>query len=310
MPIELTQINSSQFQALSRATTVFFFAVGPLEDHGPHLPLGLDLQEARFLGWKAAQELEKQMPGWSGVIMPEAALGIEANTSQIVITVRAHVLRDWLVDSCRCLIRCGFFHFVCFTGHLGPRQLTAIEEAGKIIGRAQWWNPRSAPFFVPKKIRPTLLSAQSGSISWKEVLTSPFWPDPKEHGGERDTSVALAISEGLVSPIFQDLPRVNRLSSRWIRNFSRRMGRLSGYWGDPSVAHPKQGEIEMAQSVEVLFPKFKVVWEGHRPQSLFRSWYSILPPNQSFFKAWLLFALILLFLAGWSFLSALTYHLD
>src|SRR4051794_35831940 len=111
MPIVMIKVSSPQLEGLPRDKTVFFFPVGPLEDHGPHLPVGIDLVESAQLCLLAAQRLEAQMPGWVGVIMPRAALGVDSNTTRIAITVRPHVLRDWLVDSCRSLIRVGFCHF-------------------------------------------------------------------------------------------------------------------------------------------------------------------------------------------------------
>src|ERR1700744_4230787 len=97
---ELKNLTSAQVQALSREKTVFFFSVGPLEDHGPHLPMGLDLLEAEHCCELAADCLSEQMPGWVGIKMPSIPLGIDSNTTQFAITVRPHVLRDWLVDAC------------------------------------------------------------------------------------------------------------------------------------------------------------------------------------------------------------------
>src|SRR4051812_27649026 len=126
-------LRRTELDALPKSQTVFFFGVGPLEDHGPHLRMGLDVAEAEWLCRSAAERLEKEKPGWVGVLMPSVPLGIDSDTTELAITVRPHVLRDWLVDACRSLRRAGFSHFVCFSGHLGPRQLTAIEEAGKIL---------------------------------------------------------------------------------------------------------------------------------------------------------------------------------
>jgi len=41
------------------------------------------------------------------------------------------------------------------------------------------------------------------------------------------------------------------------------------------------------------------VLNGANPNSLFRSWYSIFPPNKSFFKAWIIFGLIGLLMVLW-----------
>src|SRR6201986_4099565 len=99
MPLEFVSLTRAKLDALPKASTVFFFPVSPLEDHGPHLPLGLDLFEAAELCKLAAERLERDMPGWNAGIMPAAPLGIDSNTQALALTVRAHVLRDWLVDA-------------------------------------------------------------------------------------------------------------------------------------------------------------------------------------------------------------------
>ncbi len=304
MPIEFTKISSFVLENLPRDKSVFFFPVGPLEDHGPHLPLGLDLQEAHFLCTLTAKYLEEQTPGWHGIIMPQAPLGIESNTTRIAITVRPHVLRDWLVDATQSLVRLGFSHFVCYSGHIGPRQLTAIEEAGLIIrkqNRRKRWRSKLMGF---KTHYPTLISARSAFIPLKDVLKSPFWPDPIEHGGKRDTSVALALNEKEVKPLYKTLSNFPQNSSRWMRNLNRRRNRMTGYWGNPSGAEAALGEQELLKIITRLFPKLKAVWDGANPNSIFRSWYSILPPNKSFFKAWILVACIICLMATWILLNS------
>ena len=195
MPVEFAKLTASDLRALSPEKTVFFFAAGPLEDHGPHLPLSLDMMQATQLCFSSAQRLEREMPEWKGVLMPAAPLGIESNTQQMAITVRPHVLRDWLVDSCRALNKAGFRHFVCFSGHLGPKQLTAIEDAARIVTKQG--------MFRPRKLRATLISASSAFVAVKDLRHSILFPNPPEHGGQQDTSSALfmrQISEpGLIS---------------------------------------------------------------------------------------------------------------
>ncbi len=308
MPIEFAKISSLQFSTLPKKKTVFFFSVGPLEDHGPHLPIGLDLEEANRLCYLAACHLENDMPGWVAVLMPPAPLGIDSNTTHLSITVRPHVLRDWLVDACHSLIRNGFFHFTCFSGHLGPRQLTAIEDAGTIIRKSGKWHRWSYRIMGGEKITPSLISASSGSVDFQRVLDSPFWPDPLEHGGKRDTSIALAIANHLVHPHYKTMPTIHREPSRWKRNINRRRGRLSNYWGTPADADVAYGEEEIIDFLNKLLPKMRAVWEGANPNLLFKTWYSVLPSNKSFFKAWLLVFLICIFIGAWSFINAIFFQ--
>ncbi len=298
MPLEFSALTAASLESLSRQKTVFFIPVGPLEDHGSHLPLALDLLEARTLCRKAGERLESEMSGWTAVILPGFPFGIEANTAQLALTVRAYVLRDALVDVARSLTRLGFRHFVCFSGHLGPKQLTAIEEAGKIVSRGrgvQVLGSLMGPFRPASANLPTFVSACSALITKELVKASPFRARPKEHGGARDTSVALALDGVKVDPSYANLPEQ-------VHEYSLFGGRASGYWGTPSQASAAQGAQLLDGVIKEVFPKLRAVWDGANPQYLFRSWYSILPPNKSFFKANMLAMLAMLFLIGWFYL--------
>jgi creatinine amidohydrolase/Fe(II)-dependent formamide hydrolase-like protein len=244
------------------------------------------------------------------VVLPAAPLGLESNTTQFALTVRPYVLRDWLVDACKMMIQNGFCHFVCFSGHLGPRQLTAIEDAASLVRKIARKQRVKNLFFQISSPFPTLISASSALISKQDVIRSPFWPDPEEHGGEKDTSKALVLMKQFVLPNYQELPRIDREASRWKRNWLRRTGALSGYWGDPAKANLETGEQELLGKLDAIFPKMKAVWEGTNPNRFFRTWYSILAPNKSFFKAWLLVVCVSIVLGAWAYLTYFGLHLE
>jgi creatinine amidohydrolase len=312
MPLIFSHLTREQLQTLHPPQTVFLFPVGLLEDHGPHLPMGLDLHEASTLCDLAAQRLEQEMPGWTCVLMPAAPLGVDGITSESPLTVRAHVLRDWLVDACRALIRQDFIHFVAFSGTHSPKQLTAIEDAGKIIARSGmlglgWLSVLARALGTGGswvRARPSLISASSSLVSALKVRQSPLYSDPEEHGGKRDTSVALALSPELVGPHALQLLPVERSKSRirrWFRHWRRKSG---GYWGAPAQAHPEHGVAELREQLDTIIPKLRAVYqEGANPEYLFRSWYSVIPLNQSFFLAWILGFSSLLLIGVWFYLT-------
>lgn len=303
MPLRLEALSQSRVDALPRLKTVFFYPVGPIEDHGPHLPLGADLLEAERLCWNAAVRLERDLPEWKGVVMPPAPLGIESDTTSLALTVRPHVLRDWLVDSALALHRSGFRRFAVFSGHAGPRQLTAIEEAGRIVRRRSmgfWWKPA---FLRSTESVPVLVSVVSGLVKTPELRASPFWPDPIEHGGARDTSVLLAIAPDQVDASSATLPAVPRAGTRWTRLRERLARKRRGYWGDPSAASADRGRAILADTLDDAWPKLRAVLEGASPDAIFRSWYSVLPPNKSFFVAHALAAALFVIMLFWVLFS-------
>jgi creatinine amidohydrolase/Fe(II)-dependent formamide hydrolase-like protein len=288
MPVELTKVSIDEFNSLPKDKTVFFFPVGTLEDYGPHLPMGCSVFEAQELCKLSAEKVEENLNGWKAVIMPAAPLGVEGHTTDFALTVRPHVLRDWLVDSCMNLKKRGFKHFVCFSGNLGPKQLTAIEEAGKRIS-----GPLRFMRMWSSAVRPSLISARSTGIPGKIVMTSPLWPDADEHGGKRDTSVALKVVPDFVQN-FSKLPEKQNAGSFITKMMNRALRKQAGYWGSPASATPAEGGKLLTTTVDDLFPKFRAVWEGANPDMIFRSWYSIIPLNKSNFKAWVMAIVIFL----------------
>jgi creatinine amidohydrolase len=294
MPSELLKLNSQDIDSLSRERTVFFFPVGPVEDHGPHLPVGLDVLHAEKLARRLAEKVEQEFSGWKGVLLPAAPLGIDSNTTQFQLTVRAHVLRDWLVDATTALRKQGFQNFACVSGSLGPKQLTAIEEAGKILARRSLFGLVSKTAFV---------SASSALVDAKTVRSSPFWPDLAEHGGDHDTSLALYISPELVSPIFKNLPQIEREPLWTTRAAHRFLKKTKGYWGDPSSADVEKGKALLSRSENQIWDRLKPRLNGVFAPNAFRSWYSVIPSNRSFFKSWILAILILLIIGTWTMIS-------
>lgn len=302
--MELLKLTAQDLIKLPRSKTVFFFAVGPLEDHGPHLPLGLDVLEAQKLCELTAERLEAEQRGWVAVMMPAVPLGIQSDTVGVRITVRAHVLRDYLVDTGLSLKRMGFKHFVCFSGHLGPRQLTAIEEAGRKLSKQGWIARLTGRWaFGEGEAGPSFAAASSALVTRRAVWRAPLWVDAVEHGGSRDTSVGLIVADQNVDSTFVHLPTVTREVS-WARRMAARLFRRgpNGYWGVPSRARPDLGEQALDEAVGEVFPKLKAVWEGAHAPRVFYSGYALLPPNRSFFAAWLMTAAFVGIVLAWFYL--------
>ncbi|MEK7692390.1 MAG: creatininase family protein, partial [Bdellovibrionota bacterium] len=167
--LEFFDATAGEILDLPRDRTLFLFSIGPLEDHGRHLPLGTDILGARALALETARRLGVELPGWRAVLMPPLPGGIDSNTTRLALTVRPHVVRDWLVDHCLGLSRHGFRYFAIVSGNRGPKQLTAMEEAGRLL------TLRAGFFKTPK---PRLISLSSGGVSAKTVWLAPFWPNP------------------------------------------------------------------------------------------------------------------------------------
>ncbi len=301
--MNFAELSATQLLQLPREQTVFLFPVGALEDHGPHLPLGLDLLEARGLAQALGARIESELPGWKAVLLPEAALSVDAQTSALALTQRPHVVRDHLVDSCLKLERAGFRHFVVVTGTLGPRQLSTLEDAGRLFHRRIRGFGLLSRLLGRGSAKATLVCAQSALVSRQEAFRSPLWPEAPEHGGARDTSVALHLAPALVGTGWQALGPLDRAARGLGHAWRLRSGQVSGYVGNPSQASAEKGRARLEADTDTLVPKLRAVWSGSNPDLVFRSWDSIFPPNRSFFKAWVLALALVTLIGAWVYLN-------
>ena len=141
-------------------------------------------------------------------------------------------------------------------------------------------------------------------VSASTVRSSPLFLDLREHGGRRDTSVALALDPSLVDAAYaslqqRDWANPSHLGRAWLRITHR----ISGYWGKPSEGSAAWGQGVLKGSIDEIFPKLRAVLEGTEPNLLFRSWYSVIPINRTFFKSWLLAMSFTALLLLWLFIN-------
>src|SRR3989442_2823983 len=106
-------MSSPALDALDRTRTVIVLTVSPLEEHGPHLPLGVDAIAARHFAESIAARLVAARPGWAVGLAPTLHLGSFTFDAPGTVSVRQPVVRDVLLDHSRALTR------LCFRYHRG-----------------------------------------------------------------------------------------------------------------------------------------------------------------------------------------------
>jgi len=125
----LEELSTTSLDALDRARTMVILTVSPLEEHGPHLPLGVDAFTARHFATEIAGRLVATRTGWHVVLAPTLHLGSFTFDGPGTVTVRQRVVRDAVVDYGLSLARAGFRFMLVANGHAGPTHLAALEEA-------------------------------------------------------------------------------------------------------------------------------------------------------------------------------------
>src|SRR5687767_11730815 len=73
--IRLENVSWKALESLDRARVLTMVPVSPLEEHGPHLPLGVDLLQATFFTERVAEEIVRRRPEQIVLLHPPVPLG-------------------------------------------------------------------------------------------------------------------------------------------------------------------------------------------------------------------------------------------
>ncbi len=235
--LRLEELSAPALDRLDRARTLAVVGVSPLEQHGPHLPVGVDYMAARHFAEAIAERIVARRPDWTVVLTPTLPLGSFTFDAVGTIGVRQRVVRDAVVDYGAALARAGFRYILVSNGHAGPGHLVALEEAATIVSRrhrvqmASFTGHMAWEFLRGRyvaRIEATLGRALTAEE--RRALAGDA------HGGWWETSLMLLLRPDLVDPGYRDLPPARyHLAQRLRPNYPLRDGGL-GYVGDPARA--------------------------------------------------------------------------
>jgi creatinine amidohydrolase/Fe(II)-dependent formamide hydrolase-like protein len=290
MIASLSLLTHADLAPLPRELTCVLIPVGGVESHGGHLPLGTRLLHAEDWTHQLAKKLEAALPQWNFLILPLIPLTVDSITSEFALTVRPHVVRDAIVDQCDHFKRLGFHNFAVVSSHLSPRQLTAIEDAGRIVSRGHL-------FGLGPKTR--LIPVSSALVPSNDSWASPMIAIPPEHAGAMDTGLVLKLNPDWVKPDYRSLPLVERPRATATRFIDYFRGRVGGYWGNPAGADPAMYDQDLDRKNATLVESIRVVLETGQGMGAFRSSYRFFPLNGSFFKAYLLATIFFILMLLW-----------
>src|SRR5207247_7353502 len=131
----LEEMSSPALDALDRARTAVILTVSPLEEHGPHLPVGVDAITARYFAETLGKRLAGARPDWSVLLAPTLHIGSFTFHAAGTVSVRQRVVRDTLVDYGGSLARAGFGSTRIANAPGGPAPPPALEKAPAMVSR-------------------------------------------------------------------------------------------------------------------------------------------------------------------------------
>jgi creatinine amidohydrolase len=241
--IQLEELSWKQIDSLDRKKTIFFIPFSPLEEHGPHLPVGTDLLTARDAAKEAIRLVNKKKPELTIVLFPPIPLGYSKMASEFPGTISTQIktLTTIVSDVCSSLARFDFKYFVICTFHMDLGHLKGIysgmrkamkTHAIKII---EPWGP----YFYNKDVEKR--EPQVGFDTKKEV-----------HACFRETSLMKYQYPYLVDPSYKNLQSIYRdlYSPRVLGKTFKDIGINDGYVGSPARADSDYGRWYFQQIVE------------------------------------------------------------
>lgn len=261
----LEELTYTQLEAMDRTRVAVLFNVSPLEEHGPHLPVGTDLITSGAICAKLADRIREAKPGWTVLIGPSIPVGASAFDRAGTLLARARTVRNVTRDYGASLARHGFRYILVLNGHGGLRHLVALEEAAAVVSRRY-------------KVR---MISVSGPVLWnfmrgryanrlEHFLGRPFTAaehealDGDTHAGMWETSLVLLDRPELVRSTYRGLPAQKfELVDAIRRNYPLQRGNRLGYIGTPSAACAALGEAAQRLFLEAAWELVQPVLDSH-----------------------------------------------
>ncbi len=236
-----------QLDALDRAKTVVFIAFSPLEEHGPHLPIGTDLYVARYFAETIAARMEAQRPDLTALLLPPVPLGAGTVPLRGSINITVDVVYDIARQMGASLARDGFRHIVFTNGHLGTWHLLALENAALWVSRRYHVGAIApAARLARDLIRRDALAGELGQRMAADEVAELL---KAAHGGMLETSVMLHLHPELVQPSYRALPHLTRGAMLGWRG--RTPTRWPGYVGSPAQGEAEWGALAVERLVDL-----------------------------------------------------------
>lgn len=237
----LEKIPFPDVQRLARSErALVILPVGVVEEHGAHLPLGLDSFAAEVYAEATAPHLEEK--GYEVVIAPTISYGVARAAIDFpgTLSLEPETLRSLVVDIGRSLARHGLSRLVILNGHRDLSHMRALDEAREALIEEKTARVICVGFTSDPEL--TAACYRDGVPE----LSRSVRPDREGHGGEWETSLALhAFPEMVKREIIRQLDPnfdydVNAFRGETKDYWSLSAGR--GYFGSPQSGSAETGK--------------------------------------------------------------------
>ena len=215
--LRYAELPARVFRRLPLDRTLAVLPLGPLEVHGPHLPLGTDPLLATDIARRVMLRFLAAHPDRFALELPACVLGADVIAHPGSVDYPDHLVRDVVVATGESLARSGLWGLLVITFHGGPRHGNALEQAVRTLRRRHPGFLALAPMgdlfgriFVAD---PALRTEWCRRLGWEDKDVERLLGDM--HAGRLETSAMLAAQPAGVHPDYATLPRERPDPPHW-----------------------------------------------------------------------------------------------
>jgi len=255
--IKFEELSWKQIEKLDRKKTIFFLPISPMEEHGPHLPVGTDFLIIKDATTEAIKFLNQKRPDLTYVQMPLTPVGYCKFSTDFPgsISVSGKTVRDIVYSVGSSLGNHGFKYLVICTYHMALAHLKGIYSAMKKLESKYDMNVCEpwGPFFYSDQIKKN--EPKLGFDTTKEV-----------HAGFRETSLMKYQYPYLVDESYKKLQSIYRdlNTPRAIGKTFKQLGLADGYVGSPARADADYGRWFFGLTVNILAKTTLDLYDGKK----------------------------------------------
>jgi creatinine amidohydrolase len=242
----LAKVPFPEAERLARSgRALVILPVGVVEEHGAHLPLGLDSFAAEVYAEAAAPHLEEK--GYEVVIAPTISYGVARAAIDFpgTLSLEPETLRALVVEIGRSLVRHGLQRLVILNGHRDLAHMKSLEEARQTLIEQKTAQVLCVGFTSDPDL--TAACYREGVPQ----LSRSAQPDREGHGGEWETSLALHAFPDLVK---EDV--VQGLAPNFDYDVEAFRGETKDYWslsnGSGYFGSPQSGSAETGKKIVAI----------------------------------------------------------
>ncbi|MCP4135360.1 MAG: creatininase family protein [bacterium] len=265
---KLDEMTYTEIKELDRSKTIFFLPISPIEQHGPHLPLGTDFYAAGDMAAMAITGLQKKEPSLNYILHPPIPLGSSECTMDFpgTISVRGKTIAKIIFDICSSIARHGFKYIIISSQHMDPVHLKAIN-----VGMKKTMKKYDIKIFEPYSVVTWHRNTKEDTL-WKEKgvdLQTEYHADVKETSFIQYKYPHL-LKNGYekIKPCCLDIEKLYKEGKKTFM----KMGADEGYIGSPAKSEEEMGKIHLEVAAEILANTALKLYNGEKLPEMVKEW--------------------------------------